>query len=75
MATSLPIRLSDAEIEEFGREVGAIENEVKSDLGESDARYIRRLIKIQRSLALGGRLAIFVSLVFLPTRSGPGCRH
>jgi linoleoyl-CoA desaturase len=67
MATSLPIHLSDAEIEEFGREIGAIEDEVKADLGERDARYIRRLIKIQRSLALGGRIAIFASLAFLPT--------
>jgi linoleoyl-CoA desaturase len=67
MATSLPIHLNDAEIEEFGREIGSIYDEVKADLGEHDARYIRRLIKIQRSMALGGRIVIFASLAFLPT--------
>ena len=58
MGTSLPIHLNDAEIEEFGREIGAIYDEVKADLGERDAGYIRRLIKIQRSMALGGRIEL-----------------
>lgn len=61
MSTPLPI-LSHAAIEDFGRELDAIADEIKADLGESDARYIRRLIKIQRGLALGGRLLIFASL-------------
>ena len=67
MSTTLPIHLNDAEIEEFGREIAAIYDEVKADLGERDARYIRQLIKIQRSMALGGRIVIFSSLAFLPT--------
>jgi NADPH-dependent stearoyl-CoA 9-desaturase len=67
MRTPLPVPLNDAEIEAFGREIGAIEDEVKADLGERDARYIRRLIKIQRSMALGGRVIIFASLACLPT--------
>src|SRR6266849_6093592 len=65
--STLPISLNDAAVEEFGREIDAIYAEVKADLGERDARYIRRLITIQRSLALGGRLVIFASLAFLPT--------
>jgi NADPH-dependent stearoyl-CoA 9-desaturase len=67
MSAPLPIRLNDAEIAAFGREVDAIYNEVKADLGARDARYIRRLISTQRRLALGGRLVIFASLAFLPT--------
>ena len=66
MRTPLPVYLDESEIEEFGREIGAIEDEVKADLGERDARYIRRLITIQRSMALGGRLIIFASLACLP---------
>ena len=62
MSTTLPIHLSDTAIEEFGRELDAINDETKADLGERDARYIHRLIKIQRGLALGGRLLIFASL-------------
>lgn len=67
MSLPLPVPLNDDEIEEFGREVSAIYDEVKADLGERDARYIRRLIRIQRSMALGGRLVIFASLACLPT--------
>ena len=62
MSTTLPIHLSDAAVEDFGRELDAIADEIKADLGDRDARYIRRLIKIQRGLALGGRLVIFASL-------------
>ena len=62
----LPIPLNDAQLDEFGREIDAIATEIRGDLGERDARYIRRLIVIQRALALGGRLVIFASLAFLP---------
>ena len=67
MSTPLPVWLNDTAIEEFGREVDAIYAEVKADLGERDERYIRRLIKIQRGAAFGGRIVIFASLAFLPT--------
>jgi len=64
--TSLPVKLNDAEIEEFGREIEAIRTEVMDSRGERDARYIRRLIRIQRGLAVLGRIVIFASLAFLP---------
>ena len=64
---SLPVHLNEAEMEEFGRELDSIYEEVKADLGERDSRYIRRVIKTQRSMALGGRLLIFASLAFLPS--------
>jgi linoleoyl-CoA desaturase len=63
---SFPIALSDDAIEEFGRELDAIERELRSRLGASDRRYIKRLIAIQRGLALGGRLTILASAPFLP---------
>ena len=63
---SLPVSLSDAEIEEFGRELDAIRDEVMASRGERDRRYILRLIRTQRSLALAGRLVIYASLFLLP---------
>ena len=67
MAThTLPVHLSDAEIEEFGRELDAIRDEVMAGRGERDRRYILRVIKTQRSLALGGRILIYAGLFLLP---------
>ncbi len=62
----LPVLLNEAEIQEFGREVELIRNEVMDSRGERDAKYIRRLIKVQRLLAFFGRVVIFISLGFLP---------
>jgi linoleoyl-CoA desaturase len=64
--TRLPIRLNAAELEEFGTELDAIYAQVKASLGDADQRYIRRLIRIQRSMALLSRIVIFASLLFLP---------
>ncbi|MBH0777795.1 fatty acid desaturase family protein [Nocardia bovistercoris] len=50
--------LSPADIEALGRELDAIELEVRESLGANDARYIRRTIAFQRLLDLGARLSI-----------------
>jgi fatty acid desaturase len=63
---SFPAHLSDAAIEELGRELDAIRDEVMESRGERDRRYILRLIAIQRGLALGGRIIVFASLACLP---------
>jgi len=52
--------------EAFGRELDAIRTEVLASLGDRDRRYITRSIKIQRSLAIGGRALIFASLPLMP---------
>jgi fatty acid desaturase len=62
----IPAHLSTADINDFGREIEAIRNEVMDSRGERDARYIYRLIKIQRSMAVAGRLMIYASLALLP---------
>ena len=67
MTTHLPACRDDAAIDQFGRELDALYHDVKADLGERDARYIRRLIRVQRRTALGGRIIILASLTFLPT--------
>ena len=54
--------LSDLDLERFGAELDAIRAEVLDDLGESDARYIRRVIAAQRGLEVGGRGLLLISL-------------
>ena len=66
MSHSLPIPLNDAELEEFGRELDAIRDEAMASRGERDRAYILKLIRVQRALALGGRLVMLASLPFLP---------
>ena len=66
MSHSLPVALSDADIEELGRELDGIQRDVKASLGERDRRYIKRTIKIQRTMAVGGRVLIYASLPLMP---------
>ena len=66
MSQSLPIHLKDAEIEELGRELDAIRDEVFDSRGDRDRAYILKLIRVQRGLALSGRGVIYASLFLLP---------
>jgi len=66
MSTSLPIHLTDAEIDEFGRELDAIRDEVMDSRGARDRAYILKLIRVQRGLALGGRFVMYASLFLVP---------
>ncbi|WP_018219972.1 fatty acid desaturase family protein [Salinispora pacifica] len=54
--------LSAEDIEVIGKELDAIRDRVLADLGERDARYIRRLIRTQRRLELGSRAVLLFSL-------------
>lgn len=54
--------LTAEDIEVIGRELDAIRDRVVADLGERDARYIRRLIRTQRRLELGSRAVLLFSL-------------
>jgi fatty acid desaturase len=62
----MPTHLSHADIQEFGREMDAIRNEVMQSRGESDRQYILNMIKAQRMLALAGRIVLFLSLIISP---------
>ena len=53
--------LTEADIESLGRELDAIRLDVEDSRGVRDARYIRRAIRAQRLLELGGRVALFGS--------------
>ncbi|MEP6632163.1 MAG: acyl-CoA desaturase, partial [Lapillicoccus sp.] len=55
--------LTDADVARLGRELDAIRDAIIADRGAKDAAYIRRVIRAQRSLELGGRAAlVFASL-------------
>ena len=50
--------LTDADIHALATELDAIRRDVEDDLGERDARYIRRTIAAQRGLEVTGRLLL-----------------
>lgn len=54
-------QLTPPEIEAFGAELDALLERTRRDLGERDVRYIRRVIRIQRSLEVTGRALLFAS--------------
>jgi NADPH-dependent stearoyl-CoA 9-desaturase len=64
MSTTSPPQLTPEQLDAFGRELDAIRERVIADLGERDAAYIRRIIKAQRGLEIGGRGLL--ELGFLP---------
>ncbi|MGI8335027.1 fatty acid desaturase family protein [Actinomadura scrupuli] len=62
--TATTAHLTEADIEAFGRELDQIRTDITESLGENDAAYIRKVIKLQRGLEAGGRALLFLS--FLP---------
>lgn len=67
----LPKHLSTNDIQEFGREMDNIRNEVMDSRGEKDRLYILKIIQWQRTIALIGRFLIFISMLMLPTLELP----
>ena len=53
--------LTSAEVEQLGRELDEIRQQVLESRGAADAAYIRRVITVQRSLELTGRLLLLGS--------------
>jgi len=62
----LPVNLTDAQIEEFGRELDAMRDEVLDSRGASDRAYILKVIRTQRTMAVTGRFIIYAGLFFVP---------
>jgi NADPH-dependent stearoyl-CoA 9-desaturase len=54
--------LTEEEVEQLGRELDAIRKEIEESRGASDAAYINRLIKIQRGLAVAGRITLLLGV-------------
>ncbi|MCW2694182.1 MAG: fatty acid desaturase [Mycobacterium sp.] len=55
--------LTPARIEELGRRLDALRDEVLADRGQRDADYIRSVIKAQRSLEIAGRALLFAGVL------------
>jgi len=53
------VTMTPEQAEAFGRELDGLKERVIADLGERDASYIRRIIKAQRALEVGGRALLF----------------
>ncbi|MDF1630661.1 MAG: acyl-CoA desaturase [Alcanivoracaceae bacterium] len=62
-ARRLPVDLTDAQVQQFGAEIEAVRKKIMDSLGENDARYIRRMIKVQRALEVGGRGLLFAGIL------------
>src|SRR5689334_25393496 len=61
-STSPIAHLSPEDIEQIGIELDAIRQDILESRGASDAAYIRRMIKTQRSLELGSRVVLLASI-------------
>jgi NADPH-dependent stearoyl-CoA 9-desaturase len=61
-STSAAAHLTDAQIADLAAELDELRAEVIASLGENDARYIHRVIAVQRGLEVGGRAALLFSL-------------
>ncbi len=56
-------RLTDAQVDEIGVRLDAIRESIVADLGEDDAAYIHRLIRIHRFLEVSGRVTLLASIL------------
>ncbi len=68
-------RLNEAQLKELEQDLDAIRDEVMADLGEKDANYIRRIIRLHRTLEVGGRVMMpfgFIPPVFLAATTALG---
>ncbi len=62
-ARRLPVDLTDEQVQQFGAEIEALRKRIMDSLGDKDARYIRRMIKTQRYLEIGGRGLLFAGIL------------
>ena len=65
LPTNPTAHLTEADIEQLGIELDAIRQSVLDTRGERDAKYIRKVVDVQRKLELGSR-AVLLASVFPP---------
>ncbi|GII24823.1 fatty acid desaturase family protein [Planosporangium mesophilum] len=70
---SVTAHLSEVDIKEIGRELDQLRDEITASLGESDARYIHRVIAVQRGLEATGRTLLMVSILPPAWLAGTAC--
>ena len=67
--------MNETQLKELENDLDTIRDQVISDLGERDARYIRRIVRLHRSLEIGGRVLMpfgFIPPVFLAATTALG---
>lgn len=57
------VTMTPEQADAFGAELDAIRERVIADLGERDATYIRKVIKAQRGLEVGGRALLWAGVL------------
>ncbi len=57
-------QLNEQQLDNLAQDLDAIREEVLADLGERDARYIRRIVRLHRTLEVGGR--VMMPFGFIP---------
>jgi NADPH-dependent stearoyl-CoA 9-desaturase len=63
MVRGKPVTMTPEMADAFGRELDELRERVVADLGERDATYIRKVIKAQRALEVGGRALLFAGIL------------
>ncbi len=63
MSVTPGAHLTKAQVDALGAELDALYEEVRADLGERDAAYIRKVVDAQHKLELGGRAAMLFSIL------------
>ena len=62
LTSSLSKPLSPAELQSFGDEIDALRARTVADIGDRDARYIRRVVKGVRYMEAAGRALLFIGI-------------
>jgi len=57
------VTLTPQQADAFGKELDAIKQRVMADLGQEDVDYIRRIIKMQRTMEVAGRGLLFAGIL------------
>src|SRR5690349_17324819 len=58
---SAAAHLSEADVERLGQELDALRDRIIASRGAKDAAYIRRVIRVQRTLEVAGRATLLLS--------------
>ena len=68
-------QMTEAQLSVLEQDLNAIRDEVLADLGERDANYIRRVVRLHRALEVGGRVMMpfgFIPPVFVAATAALG---
>ncbi|MCL7943557.1 acyl-CoA desaturase [Marinobacter sp. ATCH36] len=67
--------MNETQLKELEQDLDTIRDQVIADLGERDARYIRKIVRLHRSLEVGGRALMplgFIPPVFIAATTALG---